>query len=81
MSLLRQRRAEQPEPEQIEPAVEPEVVPARGAAAWTAALAYVVRQATDAAFNGASTAGAASVDGASVVAPGRDHNETPFHTD
>ena len=76
MSLLRQRRAEQSD--QSEPAVEPEVAGARGAAAWTAALAYVVRQATDAAFNKASTAGAASVSDASVLASER-RPLTPEH--
>jgi hypothetical protein len=39
MSLLQQRPAEPPQPDQIEPALEPEVAPARGYAAWTAALA------------------------------------------
>jgi len=43
MSLLQQRPAEPPQPDQIEPALEPEVAPARGYAAWTAALAHVVR--------------------------------------
>jgi hypothetical protein len=61
MSLLQQWRAVPPQPDPIEPAWEPEVAPARGYAAWTAALAHVVRQATDAAFNRASASGAASV--------------------
>ncbi len=76
MSLLQQRRAEPPQPDPIEPAWEPEVAPAYGYAAWTAALAHVVRQATDAAFNRASASGAASLSDA-IVQPSEWRPLTP----